>query len=111
MRVRDAGCMTRERFELNEILVELPTRHVAESLCDRLGPGRVVAPVHDQDCWEVEVPFGSGLELAHLLRTVEAWVAERGLGALRYHLDGRAYILRAGEILWSTFAREPVVQL
>ena len=66
-------------------------------------------PCTTQDCWEVEVPFGSGLELAHVLRTIEAWVAERGLGALRYHLDGRAYILRAGEILWSTFAREPVV--
>jgi hypothetical protein len=107
--------MTRERsdgmyatFDTDEILVELPSRHVAESLCDRLGPGLVAQPEQEEDRWEVGVTFGSGLELAQLLRTVEAWVAERALGALRYHLDGRAYILRAGEIAWSSFAREPV---
>jgi hypothetical protein len=110
--------MTRNTFDGSgtevdgdEILVELPSRHVAESLCDRLGPGRVAHQEQDVDCWEVGVPFGSALELAQVLRTVEAWIAERALGALRYHLDGRAYILRAGEIAWSSFAREPVVQL
>jgi hypothetical protein len=105
--------MTRNTFDGttldgDELLVELPSRHVAESLCDRLGPDRVVQPEQEEDRWEVGVTFGSGLELAQLLRTVEAWVAERALGALRYHLDGRAYILRAGEIAWSSFAREPV---
>jgi len=103
--------MTRQTSETDEILVELPSRHVAESLCDRLGPGRVARPEQDEDCWEVGVTFGSGLELAQVLRTVEAWIAERALGALRYHLDGRAYILRAGEITWSNFALEPVVRL
>jgi len=92
----------------DELLVELPTRHVAESLCDRLGPERAARPEQEEDRWDVEVTFGSASELAQLLRTVEAWVAERALGALRYHLDGRAYILRAGEIAWSSFAGEPV---
>jgi hypothetical protein len=107
--------MTRKTSDLpgttldgDEILVELPSRHVAESLCDRLRPGRGARPEQEEDFWEVGVSFGSALELAQLLRTVEAWVAERALGALRYHLDGRAYILRAGEIAWSSFAREPV---
>ena len=95
-------------LDADEILVELPSRHVAESLCDRLGADRVGRPEQEEDRWEVGVTFGSALELAQLLRTVEAWVAERALGALRYHLDGRAYILRAGEIAWSSFAREPV---
>jgi len=106
--------MTDERHnthDTDELLVELPSRHVAESLCDRLGADSGAHPEQDNDCWEVGVTFGSGLELAQLLRTVEAWVAERALGALRYHLDGRAYILRAGEIAWSSFAREPIVQL
>jgi hypothetical protein len=35
-------------------------------------------------------------ELATLLRRVEAWVAARSLGAIRYWLDRRAYILEAG---------------
>ena len=35
-------------------------------------------------------------ELAPLLRRVEAWVATRSLGAIRYWLDHRAYILEAG---------------
>jgi hypothetical protein len=107
--------MTRDTFDgpgttldPDELLVELPSRHVAESLCDRLGPDRVARPEQEEDRWEVGVTFGSALELAQLLRTVEAWVAERALGALRFHLDGRAYILRAGEIAWSSFAREPV---
>jgi len=32
-------------------------------------------------------------DLAALLRTVEAWHAERGLPALRFELDGRLYTL------------------
>jgi hypothetical protein len=28
---------------------------------------------------------------------------------VRYHLDGKAYILSAGEIAWSNFGREPVL--
>ena len=35
-------------------------------------------------------------DLAPLLRRVEAWVAARSLGAIRYWLDCRAYILEAG---------------
>jgi hypothetical protein len=35
-------------------------------------------------------------DLAPLLRRVEAWVAARSLGAIRYWLDRRAYILEAG---------------
>ena len=40
-------------------------------------------------------PDGDG-DLAPLLRRVENWVAARSLGAIRYWLDCRAYILDAG---------------
>ena len=40
-------------------------------------------------------PDGDG-ELAPLLRRVENWVAYRSLGAIRYWLDDRDYILEAG---------------
>ena len=66
-------------------------------------------PEQEENYWVVDVTFRSAGELARLLRTVEAWVAERALGAVRYHLDGKAYILAAGEIAWSRFGREPVL--
>ena len=48
----------------------------------------------------------------YALRGLErCWLPRERRWSHIYHLDGRAYILRAGEILWSTFAREPVVQL
>jgi len=40
-------------------------------------------------------------EVALLLRTVEAWVDEESLLALRVELDERIYILQAGEPAWS----------
>ena len=39
-------------------------------------------------------------DLGAMLREVEAWVAENHLGALRFHVDGRAYVLEAGEVAW-----------
>jgi len=40
-------------------------------------------------------------DIATLLRRVEAWVEEEGLCALRFELDGRAYVLEAGEADWA----------
>lgn len=39
-------------------------------------------------------------DLAVLLRTVEAWVEEESLCAIRYEVDGREYVLQAGEADW-----------
>jgi hypothetical protein len=86
------------------ILVELASHEQAENLCDRLSRDRVTWPERAESCWVVSIEFDSGAELARLLRKIEAWVADRALGAIRYHLDGRAYVLGAGEIAWSTFA-------
>ena len=37
---------------------------------------------------------------AVLLRTVEAWVGEESLCAIRFEVDGREYVLQAGEADW-----------
>jgi hypothetical protein len=46
-------------------------------------------------------------DLAVLLREVEAWVEEESLAAIRFELDGRAYVLEAGEPDWTAVSPEP----
>ena len=40
-------------------------------------------------------------DLAVVLRTVERWIEEEGLLAILYEIDGRKYVLQAGEADWS----------
>jgi len=47
-------------------------------------------------------------DVAVLLREVEDWVEEESLSAVRFELDGRAYVLEAGETDWSITAAEAV---
>jgi hypothetical protein len=42
------------------------------------------------------------LDLALLLREVEAWIREESLCAIRFEVDGREYVLAAGEADWAT---------
>ena len=91
------ACTTNSGLD-DKLVFELPDLDLATELTKRLeehwpcsdprgprGGGRDRLPAHD----------GDG-ELAQLLRRVEAWVAARSLGAIRYWLDHRAYILEAG---------------
>jgi hypothetical protein len=39
-----------------------------------------------------------------LLRLVERWVAEQGIVAIRFELDGRMYVLESGQAVWSQAA-------
>ena len=41
-------------------------------------------------------------DLAVLLREVEAWVEEESLCAIRYEVDGREYVIHAGEPDWQS---------
>ena len=88
-----------ENSGLNDTLAfELPDLDLATELTKRLeeywlcsihedlGVAVVTVFLHDDD----------EAELAPLLRRVEAWVETRALGAIRYWLDHRAYILEAG---------------
>ena len=49
---------------------------------------------HDPDSWLVaaELVGGEG-ELARLLREVQGLLEELGVGAIRFYLDGRVYVL------------------
>ena len=86
---------------LNDMLIfELPDLDLATELTKRLEDYWACAIHEDRGVAVVTAflqPNGDGDgELAPLLRRVEAWVAERSLGAIRYWLDSRAYILEAG---------------
>jgi hypothetical protein len=41
-------------------------------------------------------------DLAVLLRDVEAWVEEESICAIRYEVDGREYVIHAGEPDWQS---------
>jgi hypothetical protein len=84
--------------ELNETLVfELPCRIRGESLCERLRPRW---HVDSYDCTDVVLVAAELREhtddLAVLLRAVKLWALESRFALLRFHLDGRAYVLDSG---------------
>ena len=44
-------------------------------------------------------------DLSFMLRQVEAWVEDEWLLAIRYEVDGRGYVLQAGEADWVSALR------
>lgn len=76
---------------------EIPAHVDVEAIAERIhgrwpGSTRQIA----DDVWLVSARVRkSKNDLALLLREVEALVAETGLQAIRYHVDGRAYVLAA----------------
>ena len=84
------------RFEV----VELAT---AVRLAQRLGRNRSVILVAESEYVKsvvAKVHRGPS-DLAGLLRDVESWVGDESLGAIRYELDGRFFVLDAGGSDWS----------
>lgn len=84
--------------ELNETLVfELPCRARAEDLHELLRP-RWHSDVYD--CGEVVLVAAElrprADDLAVLLRAVRLWAFDAALALLRFHLDGRSYVLESG---------------
>jgi hypothetical protein len=91
---------------LNElVLFEIPGLELATQLCERVGADRLAWVESGDEVRRVAVviQLAEG-DLAAILRTVEGWVAEHGLVAIRFELDGRIYTLESGEALWSTAA-------
>ena len=91
---------------LNETLVfELPFRARADSLCERLRPRWHVSLY---DCNEVVLVAAElrprSDDLSVLLRAVKLWAADSALALLRFHLDGRSYVLESGLTLLATTA-------
>ena len=88
----------------NVIRFELPSIEHVTRLQWQLGRTRTAWSAKCEDAWFVQAEFRRPADLAPLLREVETWVAARRLGAIRYHLDGRAYILHAGDVAWSEWS-------
>jgi hypothetical protein len=84
------------RFEV----VELAT---AVRLAQRLGRNRSVMLVAESEYVKSVVAEvqPKPADLAELLREVETWIGDESLGAIRYELDGRAYVLDGGDSDWS----------
>ncbi len=84
--------------ELNETLVfEVSSIPQGESLCERL---RLRWHVDSYDCSDVVLVAAelrpTDDDLAVLLRAVKLWALDSTVPLLRFHLDGRAYVLESG---------------
>jgi hypothetical protein len=84
--------------EINETLVfEVPSRIQGENLCERLRPRW---HVDSYDCGDVVLVAAELREnaddLALMLRAVKLWALGVRMALMRFHLDGRAYVLDSG---------------
>ena len=85
---------------------ELPDLAGAVRLATLLRTCWTVSVDDDDGVAIVETVFGrSPADLASLMRTVESWVEEEALCAIRFELDGRVYVLEAGDADWSSVPR------
>jgi hypothetical protein len=86
---------------LNETVVfELFDGARAERVCDQLRPRWHVDLYESEECVLVAAELRPREDdLAILLRAVGAWAGDNALPALRFHLDGRAYVLDGGKPL------------
>jgi hypothetical protein len=85
------------------LLIEVPDAGLSALLAERLADRwRVTVDAGRPDVVAVLVelrPFER--DLAFLMRAVAAWVEEEALGAIRFELDGRGYVLEAGQVDWA----------
>jgi hypothetical protein len=70
------------------------------SLCERLRHRWHVGAYESEDVVLVVAELRPRQDdLAILLRAVKLWLLDNGLGALRFHLDGRAFVLESNPAL------------
>ena len=85
---------------------DLPDLAGAVRLATLLRPCFTLAGAEHGDGALVHVFAGQETgELAALLRLVEHWVARESLRAIRFELDGRAYVMEAGSADWADVPR------
>ena len=87
--------------QLNElVLFELPSTSAAQRLLSELASERL-AWLQDGDEAAVVGALLSpdSLDFARLLRDTRAWLERSGLGAIRFEVDGRTYVLEARSVL------------
>jgi len=86
------------------VLIEVPDAGLSALLAERLGERwRITVDSERPDVVAVLVELRPiEQDLALLMREVSRWIEQEALGALRFELDGRGYVLEAGEVDWST---------
>jgi len=83
---------------------EIPDLAAAVRLTRRLGERWTVSLQDHRDINLVSVALRPDpSDLAVLLRNVEAWVTQESLCAIRFAVDGRDYVMTAGETDWEAF--------
>jgi hypothetical protein len=84
------------------VLIEVPDPGLSALLAERLANRwRVTVDAARPDVVAVLVELRPvEQDLARLMRDVACWAKQEALGALRFELDGRGYVLEAGEVDW-----------
>jgi len=83
----------------NVVRFEVPAYAGIDELCAYIRPRWGGSIKFQDDVWYVSARVRrTKNDLAQLLRKVEAYVAESGLQAIRYELDGRFYIMEAQRV-------------
>jgi hypothetical protein len=83
----------------NVVRFEIPAYAGIDELCAYIRPRWGGSIKFQDDVWYVSARVRrTRNDLAQLLRKVEAYVAESGLHAIRYELDGRFYIMEAQRV-------------
>jgi hypothetical protein len=77
------------------VLFELPSHEHAEAFRNRIRPRWDGWSDADDQVWLFTARLEGSDDLAPLLREAEELVAELGLAAIRFCLDGRVYLLEA----------------
>jgi hypothetical protein len=83
----------------NVVRFEIPAYAGIDELCAYIRPRWGGSIKFQDDVWYVSARVRrTKNDLAQLLRKVETYVAESGLQAIRYELDGRFYIMEAQRV-------------
>ena len=81
------------------VVFELMGRETGDRLCERLRPRWFVGVYESNELALVAVELRPEEDdLAVLLRAVKLWASDSAIPALRFHLDGREYVLESGSI-------------
>ena len=97
--------MPPETLTLEVVVFEIPGVDRARELSELLAEERLTWVERGEGIGRVVVLLRPDEgDLAALMRTTEQWVADRHLFAIRFSLDGRDYVLEAGDAIWPAAA-------
>jgi hypothetical protein len=92
-----------ERSLKEIVLFELPDRSLSERLLARVMPSRIAWLETGSGLCRVGVLLNTNADdLALLLRSVQAWLSDSGLVAIRFEVDERVYALEAAPPAFAT---------